>query len=133
MLALTKNPVFNAAEALPSLIAALKDKREPVRVAAAWALAQLDKAEAQQALAELADMSDLEEPVRLEAYGAVATSVRQFGGSLSEKQIKAVREVVAAKGSAKLREAAAQVLGALSLSSEMVKDLIVSSPSVMPK
>ncbi len=132
-LAETKNPVFDLTDATTALITALKDKRDNVRVASAWALAQINNAAGQQALEELADGADVAEPVRLDAYAALSASVRQFGNELGDKQIKAIRDAVSAKGSVPIRDAAAQVLGALSLPSDMIKDLIVSSPSVQPK
>ena len=59
------------------------------------------------------------------AYASLSESVRLSGNQLTEKQIKAVIDVVTAKGDLKIREAAAQTLGALNLPSEKIKELIV--------
>ena len=127
VLAQTKNPVYDLTVATKSLIAALKDKRDPVRIAAAGALAQFRQAEAQRAIAELADDADAPEEIRLAAYASLSESIRLSGNQLTEKQINAIIEMVTAKGSLKLREGAAQALGALNLPSEKIKDLILSA------
>ena len=60
------------------------------------------------------------------AYASLSQSVRLFGNQLTEAQIRTIVDVVTAKGAPKIREAAAQPLGALSLSAEQIKDLILS-------
>ncbi len=126
-LALTRNPVLDVSGALKSLIGALGDKRAPVRVAAANALAVMDSADAQQAVTNLANGAAVDESVRLAAYAAAAKSVRRFGNRLTEQQVKALIDVVNAKGSLKIRDGAAQLLGALNLPSNLVKELIPQS------
>jgi len=128
MLAMTRNPVYDLTDATASLIAATSDERDQVRVAAAEALAQLRSAAAQQALAELADDVDADDAVRLAAYSALSESIRMFGNQLTEKQVNAVIAVVVGSGDLKIRRAAAQVLGALALPSEKIKELILSHP-----
>jgi len=127
LLAETKTPVFDLTSATGSLIGAVNDKRDPVRIAAAGALGQFRAAEAQRALADLADDATAAEPVRLAAYAALSESLRLFGNQLTEEQIKAVIDVVTAKGSLPLRSGAAQALGAMNLPAEKIKDLILSA------
>jgi major membrane immunogen (membrane-anchored lipoprotein) len=79
---------------------------------------------AQQALAGLADDAGAAEPIRLAAYAAATRSVRLFGNKLTGKQASAVVDVVSGTGSVKIRNAAAQLLGALNLPSEKIKELI---------
>jgi len=127
LLAETKTPVFDLTAATQSLIAALNDKRDPVRTAAAGALGQFGAAKAQRALADLADDASAAEPVRLAAYAALSESLRLFGNQMTEEQTKAVIDVVTAKGSLPLRSGAAQALGAMNLPAQKIKDLILSA------
>ncbi len=128
LLATTRNPVYDLTEATRALIAALKDKRPEVQIAAAEALGQIRDASAQQALAALAGDAKASKEVRLATYAALAESVRQFGNQLTEAQADAIITVVLAKGDLEIRRAAAQVLGALDLPSQKIKQLILSAP-----
>jgi len=65
--------------------------------------------------------------VRIEAFAALSESLRRFGNELKPEQSAAVLEIVNGKNSQPLREAAAQALGAMNLSSDKVKDLIVNA------
>jgi hypothetical protein len=127
LIGLTNSPVYDAKRSVPTLSAALNDERAPVRVAAAKALAVLSPpADAQQALATLA-LSTAPEDVRIEAFGALSESLRRFGNQLKSEQSDAVLKVVNGKDSQPLREAAAQALGAMNLSSDKVNDLIITA------
>jgi len=97
---------------------------DEVKVAAAGALAAMDQAEAQRAIAALAVRAEAAEAVRIEAFRAASESVRVFGNQLTEALVEQVIEVVAGDGSLELRDAAAQLLGALNLPSEKIKSLI---------
>ena len=127
MLAETRNPVYDLLDAIKSLIAATRDPRDAVRVAAGEALAEFKDAAAQQAIAELAGDANAPEPVRLSGYAALSKSIRQFGNMLSEKQAAAIVSITMSKGSLKIRDGAAQALGAMALPSEKIKDLILKS------
>lgn len=127
LLAMTNNPAYDLTDATRSLIAALSDKRDSVRIASAQALAQFRAAEAQQAVAALSVDVDADEQVRIAAYTALSESVRRFGNQLTEKQVQAVIEDVMGAGSLEIRSAAAQAMGALALPSEKVKELILTA------
>lgn len=127
MLSMTRNPVYELGQAVPSLIAVLKDQRDKVRIAAAEALAQFRSPAAQQAIVDLANNAQAGKEVRLAAYAASAESVRMFGNILAEKQIRDVIAVTTGKGDMEIRKAAAKVLGALNLPSEKIMELIVSA------
>ena len=127
MLSMTRNPVYELGQAVPSLIAVLKDQRDKVRIAAAEALAQFRSPAAQQAIVDLANNAQAGKEVRLAAYAASAESVRMFGNILAEKQVRDVIAVTTGKGDMEIREAAAKVLGALNLPSEKIMELIVSA------
>lgn len=127
MLARSRNPVYELKQAAASLIAALNDKRDKVRIAAAEALAQFGGPAAQQGIVELASNAGAGKDVRLAAYAAAAQSVRLFGNQLAEKQVRDVIAAVMAKGDLEIRQAAAKLLGALNLPSEKIKELIVTA------
>ncbi|MDY7010017.1 MAG: response regulator [Planctomycetota bacterium] len=124
LLAMTNNPVYDLTDATKSLIAAMSDKRDEVRIASAQALAQFRAVEAQAAIAALAVDTEAAEQTRIAAYTALSESVRRFGNQLTEKQVRAVIDDVMGDGSLDIRNAAAQTMGALSLPSEKVKELI---------
>ncbi|MCD4698949.1 MAG: HEAT repeat domain-containing protein, partial [Phycisphaerae bacterium] len=124
LLAMTNNSVYDLTDATKSLIAAISDKRDEVRITSARALAQFRAAEAQQAVAALAVDTEAAEQTRIAAYTALSESVRRFGNQLTEKQVQAVIDDVMGDGSLDIRNAAAQSMGALSLPSEKVKELI---------
>jgi hypothetical protein len=69
------------------------------------------------------------EPVRIAALHALAASVRRFGNDLTDEQAAVIIAIVAGQDSHALREAAAQVLGALDLPSDQVRPLILQAES----
>jgi len=123
-LGLTGNTVFNIARAEGSLVAALDDEREAVRLAASRALAVMQSASAQRAIASRAVDARTPERVRVAAFKDLAASLRRYGNLLSEELSQAVVEVVGGQGSGELLTAAAQSLGAMNLPSEKIKSLI---------
>jgi len=129
LLAGTNNPVYDLTEAVKALAAALTDPRDPVRIAAAGALGKVRSTEAQRALVAPSVDGAPPKEVRLAALAALAESVRLYGNELTEKQIDAIITVVTSKGDLDIRRAGAQALGALSLPSEKIKQLIRSAPS----
>jgi hypothetical protein len=98
-------------------------------VAAAQALATIPGPRAQRAVAKLALDSAGDEAIRLATFGALGESIRRFGNSLADEQAEAVVDIVL-KGSGNIRAAAAEILGALSLPSDKVKDLILGPQAV---
>lgn len=127
LLGLTGNSVLDVCIARASLIAALNDSRESVKLAVAKALGTLNAADAQQALAAQAVKADLAENVRIAALNDLSASLRRFGNLLTEKLAQEVLAVVTGKGSQELRNAAAQALGAMSLPSDQIKSLIIET------
>lgn len=126
-LADTQNCVFDIKATRPALVANLADSREAVKLAAGEALAVMNDATAQQALAEQAVNAEQAENVRVAYFNDLSRSVRRFGNQLTEKQASAVVEVVKAEGTPALKEAAAQALGALDLPSQMIQSVIVQA------
>ncbi|MCD6303537.1 MAG: HEAT repeat domain-containing protein, partial [Planctomycetes bacterium] len=126
-LGLTRSGVFDVTRARQSLVKALADPRNEVKVAAAEALATIPGPRAQRAIAGLALDGSADEKVRLAAFAALGESVRMYGNSLSDDQAQSIVQIVDAASAGRIRSAAAEILGALSLPSEMVKGLIVKT------
>jgi hypothetical protein len=127
LLADTGNKVFDVRPAMAPLAMLLDDKRPEVRLAAASALAAMPAQAGQQAIARLALAPDLDEKTRVAALNAACESVRRFGNLLAPDQEKGVQDLATAKGAPELRDAAAQLHGALSLSSDKVKGMILEA------
>ena len=126
----TGNTVFDIAQTTTMLTSALDDAQADVVMAAAKALAAMPAPQAQQALAERALTTTVAEQARVELLKLLASSLRRFGNSLSEAQAEAIVSLVAdSKQPQALREAAAQVLGAMNLPSEKIRSLIVGAGS----
>ena len=127
-LAQTDTGVYELARSLSSLSAALEDDRDSLRTAAAAALAEIQLPEAQQAIMKLVFNTDVAEAVRISALNSATVSVRRFGNALEDADAAGVLEIVTDSDSDALRNAAAQLLGAMNLQSEQIKSLIVESP-----
>jgi hypothetical protein len=126
-LALTGNPVYDLSRTLPALQRALGHDSADVQIAVANGLAVLPLSEAQQTLIDHANSGETDEAVRIATYKAATESVRLFGNQATDKQARAIVDVVTGSGSVELRTAAAQLLGALNLPSEMTPDLILGA------
>ena len=124
----TSNSVYDLVRALSALTAALDDDRDVLATAAAAALAEMVFTEAQQAIMKLVFNTNLAEAVRISALNSVTVSVRRFGNSLEAADAAGVLKIVADSDSDALRNAAAQLLGAMNLQSEQIKSLIVEYP-----
>ncbi|MFW6146086.1 MAG: HEAT repeat domain-containing protein [Planctomycetota bacterium] len=125
LLGLSETKVFDLNRTREVLAANLDDESDEVKIACVRALAVLPSGPAQQAIAELA-ASDAAEPVRIAAYEAAAESVRILGRQLTDRQCRAVVEVVQSTQSAPIRDAASELLGALNLPSQQIKELILA-------
>lgn len=121
----TGNEVLRTTRAEKPLIAMLDDERAEVRLAGSEALAVMQSAAAQQAIAALTVNPDASENVRVEAFGDLSASLRRYGNQLTEDLSQAVLDVVSGEGSPELLNAAAQALGAMNLPSEQIKSLIL--------
>ncbi len=121
----TGNPVYDLSKTVGTLTSALVNPQPEVAAAAAKALATIAAPPAQKALADRAVTATLEEKTRVDLLKLLATSLRRFGNLLGDPQTTAIIDLVTdAKQSAAIREAAAQVLGAMNLPSEKIKVLI---------
>jgi hypothetical protein len=133
-LGVTGNRVYDISRAEAALIENLDDEREPVRLAASAALAVMRSAQAQRAVAELANEPATPETVRIASYKDLASSLRLYGNQLTEQQSQATVEVVGGNGSTDLLTAAAGALGAMNLPTDQVKVLILDTgDAVVPQ
>jgi HEAT repeat protein len=129
MLGMTGNPVYDISRTCAALSALLADRNAEVMMAAARALAAMGGAGAQQALAAAALEGKTAEQDRIGFFKVLGESLRRFGNQLTDQQAQAVVEVVTdAKQPQAVRDAAAEVLGAMDLPSEKIKSLILESP-----
>ena len=123
----TSNKVYDITRAAGALADAADDPREEVRLAALAALAVMDLADAQRAIAKVAGDQANDENVRITAFNDLSASLRRFGNQLTDELAEAVIQVVTGEGSTELLNAAAQALGAMNLPSEKVKSLIMQT------
>ncbi len=130
-LGLNDTPVFNINRCRPILALALKIEDDDVQIAAASALAVLSDEAAQGDILSLAMTRFADPDVRVSAFGSVAESVRRFGNNLSSEQAQQVLSIAKGEYSDALREAAAQVLGAMALPSQEIESLILDTPGVV--
>jgi hypothetical protein len=127
LLGTTGNKVFRIERAEATLIQSLSDVRPPVQVASSQALAVMPSAEAQRAIVRLATTGSSDEAVRIAVFKAATESVRTFGRKTTDELSDAVKAVVMGAGSADLKNAAAQLWGAMNLPSHRIKEFITST------
>ena len=119
------NTTFDLERSRLALEGALMSEISAVRVAAAKGLAVLASADAQRAILKLPGDMTARDPDRLAGLTALAESVRRFGNQLTDADAAIVLALVSSTDESKgIREAAAQVLGAMDLPSEQIFPLI---------
>jgi hypothetical protein len=122
--------VYDLRGLVAPLAEALSGDNEKLQSAAAGALAVIDSAAAQQAIVAKALASKASEKIRVVCFDAASESARLFGNRCTDAQIKDLIKLVTSKGSTKLRQAAAKLLGALNLPSEQMPQLILSTDKI---
>ncbi len=127
-IAVNRSPVFDIAGAESSLILALAHPSEELRIASAGALALIDSAPAQRAIATVALNPQQTETLRTAAYGALAESARRFGSKLEPPAMEKLFNAATTDPNLPLRTAASQALGAMNPPGRPVADIILSQP-----
>jgi predicted ATPase len=122
--------VYKLSDTVKALTVAMGAKSTDLQIAAARAASTIKSAPAQQAVIALAVNAKTDETVRIAAFQAASRSVRQYGSDATNEQANAVIEVVLAKGTHELRQAAAQLLGSMNLASEKTPQLILSTDAI---
>lgn len=113
--------VFDIADAVPALIAALGDERNQVAIGAAKVLATVSSDTAQRALAGAALQSS--GSLKLTFLGNLAQSATQHGNLLVSDQVEGITALITSDN-ADLAEAASTVHGALALPTQSVVKLL---------
>jgi hypothetical protein len=131
-LAVSRGQVLDLLAVEPTLLAALSDTRADLAKAAAQVVGLLDSAKAQAALADKAMDEKTADDVKVPLYKALATNVKFFAGRLDDARIDALRKAAGAEKTPETKAAAAEALGALNLTSEQVKPLILDRPKADP-
>jgi len=126
-LGMASNKVFDITRAAPALTDALNDKRVPVIQAASRALAVMDFAAAQRAIASKALDEQTPQDIRIACFDDLAASLRRYGNLLDDTIAEEIISVVKSDGPEDLLNAAAQTLGAMNLPSEKIRSLIVET------
>ncbi|MBS0195321.1 MAG: hypothetical protein JSR77_01035 [Planctomycetes bacterium] len=121
-LAVSRNPVLNAGDALLPLVAALPASQGPVKMRVADILSRVGNERAQRAVLDSATAASGPEKVAM--LGLVAESGKRFGNLLEPRQVSKVVEL-AAKGSDEEATAAAALIGAMNLGNTELIPLII--------
>lgn len=122
-IAVKRNPAYNPLDAKPSLLQALSDSRVQIVNLAAEVLSELNDADAQRALADLA-LNDAKPDQRVLALNCLASSASNFGNLLTEPQVQKLLALVKdSKNDVSL--AASRAHGALTLPTSHAVQLIV--------
>lgn len=125
-LAISRGQVLDLSAAQGALLAALDDTRIEIAKAAGDATALLASPEAQQALAVKSLEGNTPDEMKIAFLNNLATSAKFFGNQLNARQVDALTKMVENAENLSVRSAAAEAHGALNLSAEQVKTLIVN-------
>jgi HEAT repeat protein len=129
-IAINRSPVYDVTVAEPLLLAALDDTRPDIVKYDAMVLGLINSGEVQQALLTKAGDAGTSDDLKIPLFKAVATSARNFGNLLTPDQVDALQKVVAAAPNVDVRTAAGEARGALNLTADQAKKLIVDQAKV---
>jgi len=117
--------IYDLSVVKPTLLGSLEDPRADVLTAVGSVLAIFDDAEAQKALYAKASSTDTAADLRVVLYKALAGNSRTFGNRLPASDIDGLEKTVTDEADLAIRSAAAEARGALSLSAEQAKSVVV--------
>ncbi|HVS70982.1 MAG TPA: HEAT repeat domain-containing protein [Phycisphaerae bacterium] len=117
--------IYNVADALPALTAALKDKNPAVASGAATVIGHLNSSDGQQALAAAALSPDLDTSLRAPFFIALAESAKRTGNALDSAAVNNLIKEVSTETDLPTKNAAATALGALNVPSNQASALIL--------
>jgi hypothetical protein len=127
-LAISRGQVLNVAAAEPTVLAALNDARPDLAKASAAVASLIDSARPQSALTDRAVDEKAADDVKVAMYKGLAASAKFFGNRLDEPRVDSLRKAATGEKTAEVKAAAAEALGALNLTAEQVKPLILDRP-----
>ena len=130
-LAISRSPLFDAEKIENAVLDVFKTSDPALRLAAAKLLAEIPSALGQEAVARVALDEATAEDVRLAMFDTLSTAAKNHGNKLPSTLVSDIRKLAESREIPELREAAAQVIGALSLPTSKAYEVLeeVSSPA----
>lgn len=118
--------IFNAADALTPLLAAMEAKADmDIRKAAAAVLARIKSSRAQQALAGAALDTAEKKEMRVAALSLLGDSACRFGVLIDDKSVAALVKIATEEADLAIRTPAGKAVGSMNLDSVKMADLIL--------
>lgn len=124
LLAVTRNPVFDVVNAETALLEALTNDDQALRLKVAEVLGYLGTTRAQEAVAAIALDSGETEDTRVKMFAALADAAKRRGSLLGDEMVNEIVEMAESHENMRLREAASQALGALSVPGAPASEII---------
>ncbi len=125
-IAINHSPVFDISIAQPLLLSALDDVRPDIVKDDATVLGVMDGDGIQKALLTKAADDKTPDDLKVAVYKGLATNARNFGNRLGGDDVAGLQNTVATAPNVDVRTAAGEVRGALNLSSDQAKTIILS-------
>jgi hypothetical protein len=131
-IAINRSPVYDVSVAQPLLLAALDDTRPEIVKFDATVLGLIKSPEVQRDLLGKALDDKTTDDLKISLFKAVATSARNFGDLIDHgtDQIPSLQKAVASGPNLDVRTAAGEARGALNLTADEAKKLIVNQAKV---
>ena len=120
----TTGGIYDLTVVKPTLLKALSDPRPEVVTAVAQVMTQLDAGDVQQALLARASSGDVSPELRIALYKALASNAKQFGNKVGDA-VATLEKTVTDEADLNIRNAAAEARGALNLSADEAKSIIL--------
>lgn len=118
--------VYDVDPAEPALIGALSSTDQALQTLAASVIALLPSQTAQRAVAHVALDAGYDQSLRIEAFGSLAQSAKNYGNRLEQAQIDALVNLAQRDPDLTIRTAASQALGAINLTTNQASEIIRS-------
>ncbi len=125
-IAINHSPVFDVSVAQPLLLSALDDARPEIVKDDATVLGVINGDGIQKALLTKASDDKTPDDLKIVVYKGLATNARSFGNQLGTDDVASLQNTVATAPNVDVRTAAGEVRGALNLSADQAKSLIVA-------
>jgi hypothetical protein len=129
-LAISRGQVLDVGVAASALIRGLEDSRIEIAKSSASVLGLVNMAQAQAALASKAVDDKTADDLKIACFKALAKSAKFFGNLLEPTTVDAIQKAVETGTNPQVRSSAAESQGALNLSPERAKNLIVQQSQV---
>jgi HEAT repeat protein len=117
--------VYDLGVVKPTLLRVLDDARPEVVKATGDVVAQLDDADAQKALLGKASLAETAPELRISLYKSLAQSAKRHGNNLGADEVALLEKAVTDEADLAIRAAAGEARGALNLSADQAKSIIL--------